>query len=483
MLASSVAILAVQSKMYAQDLPLIPIQSGFLQEKADQLSEWKKKSSLAARLPYFSLQSQKVALDQYLYNAKIFMLSVAVRSLFYPMKKLELESDILENNVFEFTKKYCGTDLKTNWDWGSIVRQMYLQYKNQAMNARWDDGWSKGNFPLEIQQKLYTARITKSLDVIKSLCLRETSTLDSLAKFYLQDDVIAWHFTQYISNSKNSKYYCDSPIFCKKISHEEFIKHLPHSMLDLEFHQEMINLWKTSIEEYSANWDALKVHYNFLSKVSTEQARLQLRDELVGVSDFFALTSLMAKNSNDVHDDPILKSIKPLIDQLVTAKIQVAANKVTWEDPLEIIIEKNEDSKEQLAVDIKAVKGGFDKMIDKLDKFKIADQINFDRGFIEWFLRATLNIRYYNEQLYWTNVESIQHHLNQRFQNYISERKLVLPYLAAEKNMSLLLTKWFMDHRNDIADKLTKNPEQKIFPLLINHYLGLSALETRFTGE
>lgn len=112
MLASSVAILAVQSKMYAQDLPLIPIQSGFLQEKADQLSEWKKKSSLAARLPYFSLQSQKVALDQYLYNAKIFMLSVAVRSLFYPMKKLELESDILENNVFEFTKKYCGTDLK-----------------------------------------------------------------------------------------------------------------------------------------------------------------------------------------------------------------------------------------------------------------------------------------------------------------------------------------------------------------------------------
>lgn len=468
---------------FADELPLIPIQSSLLHEKATKLEDWKKQVSLASKLPYFSNHSQKVAIEQYLINAKIFMIDVAVRALFLPLEKLELQRELFESNVFEFSQKYCAVDLRTNLDWGALVRQMYINHKKQRATSRWDDSWSKGSFPLEIQQKLYTARITKSLDAIKSLCSRENSSVESIVKFFLQDDVIALNVTNQISNSNKPKFYCESAIFCREISHQEFMKRLPRSMLDLEFRQEMLNLWKTSVEQYSANWESLKQINSSISKFATEQARRHLREELIGVSDFFSLTALMTKNTNDVLDDPILKSIRPLINQLVTSKIQAASNKVTWEDPLEIILEKSLDSNSELALDIKAVKGGFDKMIDKLDKFKISDQIVFDRGFIEWFLRATLNIRYYNEQLYWSNMESIQHHLNQRFQHYISQRKDVLPYLSYEKNMSLYFTKWFLDNRNDIAEKLMKNPEKKSFPLIINHYLGLSALETRMVGE
>jgi len=448
------------------EIPLIPIQSSILFEKANKLEEWKKKASLASKLPYFSGQSQKVALEQYLFNAKIF-----------------IKLDIFENNLFEFSKKYCTKDLKTDLDWGSLTRQIYLYYKNQKIFFRWDDSWSKGNFPLDIQQKLYTARITKSMDAIKSLCIGEKSLVESVAKFYLKDEVIALNFIQHMANTENKKFYCESTIFCREISHKDFLQRLPKSMLDLEFQQEMINLWKSSVEDYSPNWDLIKTHYSSLSKISTEQARIHLRDELLGVSDFFAITQIMSKNSVNVFDDPILKSIKPFIDQLVNSKVIEMSQKISWEDPLEIIIEKNSDEANSLAMDIKAVKGGFDKMIDKLNKFKISDQIVFDRGFLEWFLRATLNIRYYNEQLYWTNVEAIQHHLNSRFQHYISERKLILPYLGYDKKMSMHLTKWFFDHRNDIAENVTSNPDQKVFPLIINHYLGLSALETRIVEE
>jgi hypothetical protein len=476
-------LLCSTMSLWGSDIPLIPIQSPMLHEKANKLAEWKKKASLASKLPYFSGQSQRVAIEQYLLNAKIFMLNTAIKGVFYPLNMLELQLDIFENNVFEFTKKYCSKDLKTDLDWGSLTRQIFLYYKKQRPFSRWDDSWSKGNLPLDIQQKLYTARITKSMDAIKSLCVGEKSSVESVAKFYLQDEVVAMNFIQHMANTENKKFYCESTIFCREISHDDFLQRLPKSMLDLEFQQEMINLWKSSIEEYSPNWDLIKTHYSSLSKLSTEQARIHLRDELLGVSDFFATTQLMTKNSANVLDDPILKSIKPFIDQLVTNEVVKMSQKVSWEDPMEIIIEKNSDLPNALAIDIKAVKGGFDKMIDKLDKFKISDQIVFDRGFLEWFLRATLNIRYYNEQLYWSNVEAIQHHLNSRFQYYISERKLILPYLGYEKNMSMLLTKWFLDHRNDIADKVTANPDQKVFPLIINHYLGLSALETRIGGE
>ncbi len=466
--------------VFAQELPLIPLQSEVLQKKVNILNQWKKQAALASKLPYFSSQTQLLVFDQYLMNAKIFMLKSATQALFFPLEKLELKFELFQSNFFEFTKKYCQIDPRTNFDWGSLTRQFFLQAKNERKQLRWDDGWSKGNFALEVQQKLYTARITKSLDAIKALCVREDGTTDSLAKYFLKDDIISLHFTDFMQKETNPKFFCESSIFCRQIIHADFVERLPKSMLDLEFKQEMVNLWKTSIEDFSPNWEEVKKKHNHISSVSTELSRMHLRDELLGVSDFFSLTAILTKDASNVNDDPILKSIKPLMDQLVAHKLSSAASKVTWEEPMEITIEKGATS---LAMDVKAVKGGFDRMIDKVDKFKISDQLVFDRGFMEWFLRATLNIRYYNEQLYWSNVEAIQHHLLKRFENYISQRKLTLPYLTYDKNMARDMTKWFLDHRNEIAEVVVQNPEQKVFPLLINHYLGLSALETRTIGE
>jgi hypothetical protein len=469
----------------AQELPLIPLQSELLQKKVDLLKRWSNQAELASKLPYFSAQSQLLALDQYLMNAKVFMLKVATKALIYPILKLELNQELFQSNFFEFTKKYCEVDPRNNFDWAALSRQLFLLAKDSGKNLRWDDTWSKGNFPLEMQQKLYTARITKSLDAIKALCTREDGSTDSLAKYFLKDNVISLYFTEFMQDSESAKFFCDATLSCRQIPHLEFVEKLPRSLLDLEFKQEMINLWKTSIEDFSPNWDIIRKKYNSISSVSTQFARIQLRDELIGVSDFFSLTSILTKDVKSIHDDPILKSIKPFIDQIVLHKLNLVASKVTWEEPMEITIEKPviDSQNSNISMDVKAVRGGFDRMIDKEEKFKLSDQIVFDRGFMEWFLRATLNIRYYNEQLYWRNVEAIQHHLLKRFENYIGKRKLTLPYLNYDKNMALNMTNWFIENRNTIAELVTKNPDQKVFPLLINHYLGLSALETRNIGE
>lgn len=475
----------VLHNLMAEELPLIPLESAMLQEKVEDLNLWKKKTSVASKLPYYSSQAQTVALDQYLMNAKIFMIKNLTQSLFFPIGKLELNFEIFQTNFFAFTKKYCEIDPRTDFDWGSLTRQLFLQAKKNIVVKRWDDHWSKGNFPIEIQQKLYTARITKSLDAIKALCLKEDEGINSLTKFFLKDDIISIHFTNFMKNKNNPKFFCESSLFCRELVHDEFIKRLPRSILDFDFEQEMINLWKTSIENYAPNWVEIKKKYSYFSSFSTDLSRLNLRDELLGLSDFFIFTNIMTKNSNSLVDDPILKSVKPFIDQLVTLKLNLAAAKVTWEEPLEITIDHKplNISATSFIMDIKASRGGFDQMIDVIEKFRITDQLEFDRGFMEWFLRATLRITYYDEQLYWMNVESIQQHLSKRFEAYIKKRKSVMPYLSYNKKLPLVMTKWFIENRNEIAELVTKNPEINIFPLTINHYLGLSALETRFVEE
>lgn len=476
-----IALMLWAQGVSAIEQPLIPVESQVLQKKVEVLNSWKQQSDLAAKLPYFSAQTKQIVLDQYMMNAKVFMMEKAISAIFYPLQKLELKQEIFQDNFFAFTRKYCQYDLKKDFDWASLARQFFLLGKSKVSNARWDDLWSNGSFPIEMQQKLYTARITRSLDVIKALCVKEESQWYNLSKYFLQDPIVALYFSQYLTDQSKPKFFCETLNSCRQISHDDFVKKIPRSMMEIDFNQEMTNLWKTVLEDFSFNWNNESI--SSISRVSTEQARVHLHDELIGVSDFFILTGVLSKDTSNIHDDPLLRSIRPLMNQLVAHKIELHAKKITWEDPLEISIDTTSDFSQGLSMDVKAVKGGFDKMIDKLEKFKISDQMVFDRGFMEWFLRATLNIRYYNEQLYWSNVEAINHHLYRRFESYIKARHKVLPYLSYDKNMANLMTKWFLDNRNEIATLVTKFPEQKNFPLLINHYLGLSALETRVDGE
>lgn len=481
-------LILTTANVKSQDLPLIPVTSEQLAREVDAQNEWKKLLGLTPKLTYFSKPSLDIVGEQYIFNAKYYLLEIAISALFYPMKKLELQENVFESNFFELINKNCQRDLKTDFDWGNLVRQIYFLEKEKSkkdLNAflRWDDQWSKTNFPIELQQRFYTARVTRSLDAIKALCIRETNKEISVASFFLQDNVLGQRFTSYLTDEKKEKLYCESSIFCRKVPHTEFVQRLPRTLLDLEFSQEMVGAWKTFIQDFNMNWVELKKNHQFLSMYSTQQAQILLHDEAIKVSDFFHLMGLMSKEIKNSAHDPILKSIKPVLDQMVSDKIVKSSQKVVWEEPLEIQLKSTPETENELVMNLKISKGGLDEMIDTIEKFHIKDSISFERGFLEWFLRATLNIRYYNEQLYWENRNQIEHHLRARFDNYVDNRKAILPYLKHEKFVTNLMIQWFFERRNFISEYLIKHPDQKVFSLKINHILGLSALETSVLSE